>query len=237
MYTIGYRTWLATLGCIVMEWSLINRNPGFSGGGDSLILWLFVWSLFVPVGAAISIDHLIRRRLDPQESTRSPTLCTPGTVGLLTQAILVYAATMAARVSVSSWVSEFSAIHYILHANSGTPLGQAIAPWHALTWVLTIMAVVLETVGPLIALLSAPWPLVRTLIVVVFLFFHLSIWLTIHVSIFSAAAAAMWMAFVPGWTWDRIGRAGISPRLRGSSRQLAKRSAHLYRTWQAPFRF
>ena len=214
LFTIGYRTWVATLGCVALEWSLINRNPALSGGGDSMIVWLLIWSVFLPMGAAISVDRLIRRRLHP-DVTEPASICTPASAGLLLQALMVYLCTVAARVGVESWMSEFSAIHYILHANSGTPLGQAISHWHTLTWLLTMTAVVTETIGPPIALVTARWPIVRTAVVVAFIFFHLSIWLTIHVSIFSTASMAMWMAFVPGWTWDRLGATSVARATKG----------------------
>ena len=40
---VGYRTRLATLGCLIMMWSVLTRNPFTFHGGDTLTIWLLIW--------------------------------------------------------------------------------------------------------------------------------------------------------------------------------------------------
>ncbi len=50
MLTVGYRTLYATIGSWVMLTSLHLRGPVLTDSGDTLLLQLLFWSLFLPLG-------------------------------------------------------------------------------------------------------------------------------------------------------------------------------------------
>src|SRR6185312_7530268 len=56
---LGYRTRLMTVVSWILLVSLHNRNPIILDAGDVLLRLLLFWSMFLPLGAAYSIDGVL----------------------------------------------------------------------------------------------------------------------------------------------------------------------------------
>ena len=54
MLMVGYRTRLATITTWILHLAVIERLPSITGGGDNLMRYLLLWSMFVPLGACWS---------------------------------------------------------------------------------------------------------------------------------------------------------------------------------------
>ncbi len=210
---LGYRTWLATLGCLVMSWSLTNRNTLITGSGDALLGWLLIWSLFLPLGAVWSWDEGMRRRRGRPPTDQAEVLSF-GSAAILLQIVLVYVCAVMARFHVREWTVDFSAVHYILTSNYATPLGHRIARYPMVTFFMTMGTMIFESTGPVIALLVARFSKVRAGMVLAFILFHITIGATIYTSTFPAVCVAMWLVFIPGDVWAAIANARVMRWLR-----------------------
>ena len=59
---IGCLTRVATIGSWILLASLITRAPLVINAGDTLLLLLLFWSMFLPLGRMWSVDALVQRR-------------------------------------------------------------------------------------------------------------------------------------------------------------------------------
>jgi len=200
MLLLGYRTRLATILCLFMTWSLTARNLVVCTGGDNVLVWLLVWSIFLPTGAVMSLDA--RRSNDP---SRPRSISSIATAALLLQVVLIYASAAAAKTN-APWMRELSAVHYFLNSQIGTPLGHALGRFPVVTSALTALALLLEILGPLLALISAPIPGLRAMIAIIFILFHLALGATLYVGTFAIACALAWIPFLPPPVWDWLAR-------------------------------
>src|SRR5437764_227186 len=106
-----------------------------------------------------------------------------------------------------SWRHNGTAVYLALSIDQfTTPLGRALLPYHGLLTVLTYATLVLELMGPFIALWSVDNVRVRTATVITFILFHTGLGLTIELGIFPWVCGAAWLAFVPGPVWDALER-------------------------------
>jgi hypothetical protein len=208
---VGYRTRLMTAACLVMTWSLIDRNLMVMTGGDELLAWLLVWSLFLPMSRVASIDSLSGHAVEIDPDLKRRPVWSIATVALLLQVILVYLMTLAARTTRDWWL-DFSALHYLFNSMLATPLGHKLGQRTGLTMLMTMTTMYLELVGPIVALVSWRAPRVRTLIVIAFILLHIGMAMTVYVGSFALVCIVAWLAFVPRQTWDWIfsSRAGAA---------------------------
>jgi len=205
MFLIGFRTLLATIGCLLMYWSLVNRNVMATHSGDGLMIWLLIWSIFLPMGAAASVDRAAAGA--GPKSVRSF-----ASAVILIQVVYLYLGAFISKLPTPEWRSEFSAVYYFLSSHLGTPLGHAIAKYTFVCILLTITTMVLELVGPFVALASPGVPWLRTTMVVIFIFFHICLGATLYVGTFAYICAVAWLPYIPGETWDCI----LSTRMGGA---------------------
>jgi hypothetical protein len=162
-----------------------------------------IWLVFLPIGAVASIDRL-RLRRKGQMTDVADSFCSPATAGLLLQVVLIYWGAVAARVGLPEWWSSFSAVHYLLHAYFATPLGRRFADFDTFTTVSTVGTLLLEGLGPPIALLCFRAPRVRTAIVVIFILFHFVLGRLMFLGVFEPICMISWLSFMPGQTWDAL---------------------------------
>ena len=57
---LGYRTRMTTIACWYLGHSLMTRNFMVNNGGDSVLVCILFWSIFVPWGRCWSLDSLAR---------------------------------------------------------------------------------------------------------------------------------------------------------------------------------
>src|SRR5579872_42470 len=141
----GFQTRAASVACWFLTCSLHTRNPLILHGGDDLLRLLLFWALFVPLGAAWSVDA--RRRPRPSPVVYGST-CSWGTAGLLLQLCYVYLFSAALK-SHPVWRHDGTAVYLALSIDQfTTPIGRAILPYHGLLKLLTFGTLAMELGGP-----------------------------------------------------------------------------------------
>ncbi|MEZ6094117.1 MAG: HTTM domain-containing protein [Pirellulaceae bacterium] len=85
-FTVGFATRWANVICLILVWSLQMRNPLITTGGDVLLRTLLIWSMFLPMGAAASVDMIIR----PSKRWPKSHVFNVATVGMVVQLMFVY---------------------------------------------------------------------------------------------------------------------------------------------------
>lgn len=196
----GAATRWATIAAWAALVSIIRRTAPATNAGDFWLATMLLWSMFLPLGAAWSVDAWRaagRRRWDG----RAERVFSAGSIALVLQVAAVYLAAGLAKCN-ESWWSGDAVAHALSVHDHGTRLGAALAtvPWVAqgITWA----TLTIELVGPVVLLL-APQPVVRMAVVAVFIAFHVAICGTMTVGLFGYVGMAAWLALVPSavWTW------------------------------------
>ena len=83
---IGFYTRTATIGSWIFLASLYNRVPYAVSGADTLLIVLFFWAMFLPLGCCWSVDAWRRKSTTPTEKT----LLSGATIAILIQVFLLY---------------------------------------------------------------------------------------------------------------------------------------------------
>jgi hypothetical protein len=198
---VGYRTRLATIASWLLVVSLQDRNPFLSDAGDTLMKCLLFWGMFLPLGAAASIDA--RRR--PSGNKPTYVLSWAG-AALLLQVCAMYWCTAAEKFD-ATWIEDYSAIYYALSVDMySRPLGQRLLHHPELLRWMTVFTYWLEWLGPCLAvapLLRGWW---RAALVALFWSWHAGTAATMQLGVLPWIMAVGWFAFLPGIVWDVLGR-------------------------------
>lgn len=201
-FLAGYRTRLATLGSLLLLISLHNRNPFVISASDQLMRVLMFWTLFLPVGAAYSVDRALARG----DAGRPRAYASVGTAAFILQACLVYWFTAALK-SDTAWWREGSALYYALSIDYlTTDFGRLLLGFPALLTALSYFTVAFEAVGPALVFLPRRNGPARTAVVFAFVLFHLGMTPFLTLGTFPFVCAAMWAALLPAWFWERAAR-------------------------------
>ncbi len=191
---VGFRTRLATALCLVLLGSLHIRNPFVLNAGDSTLLMLLFWSLFLPLGDRFSVDA--RRSGEPVRYVADL-----ASAAILLQVVLIYSMNAYFKLQTGHWVNG-EAIQYTFNIDRfSTPVGgwlahlpQAliVAGW---VWLILLMVSVLliVTTGRL-----------RVLLVALFLSVHLGMFLTMRLGVFPLISMAALLPFLPPAFWDNV---------------------------------
>jgi hypothetical protein len=201
---IGYRTRLATVACYLLTVSLQNRNPLVTDAGDVVLKCLLFWSMFLPLGAAASVDRRLAPRglLDgsPRRFVSVPT------AALLLQVAMIYWSTAAEKHS-EIWHPDYTALFYTFSIDIfATPLGHWLLRYPTLLYWLTAAAYWLEWLGPAVALvpLGRGWP--RLCAVCCIWGLHLATAVTMHLGLLPWISMAAWLPFLPGMFWEGLAK-------------------------------
>ncbi|HVA49007.1 MAG TPA: HTTM domain-containing protein [Pirellulales bacterium] len=198
---IGYRTRLAAAASWLLTVSVCHRNPILLDAGDTILQAVLFWSMFLPLGAAASVDRRLRGG-DPFAPREIRSL--PG-AALLLQICTIYWAT-AAEKSSPVWLTEHTALYYALSLDAfATPLGHRLLAYpRLLTW-LTMAVYGLEWLGPAVAIFPLLKGLPRLFVVLAFWAFHLGTAATMELGALPWISMAIWTVFLPGILWDKLG--------------------------------
>ena len=197
---LGYRTRLMTVIVWVLVLSIQWRNPFIGNSADGLLRMLLFWSMFVPLGAAWSLDR--QRGLTPQWP--SVRVLSVATAGLLLQVAFMYWFTVILK-SGREWRVDGSALYYALSIQElATPLGTALLQFPELLKALTFLTLGIEIGAPLLLfspVLSVP---LRMAGIAAIVSLHVGIWLTLALGIFPWLSASCMVCFLPSWFWDTL---------------------------------
>jgi hypothetical protein len=197
---VGYRSRLATIASWVLLVSLQMRNWPILHGGDALLRMLLFWSMFLPLGAAYSLDAALQKAPAQANAAAEPV---PGRVFSVASAALVlqvcfpYWFATLLRTNATWWSGE--ALYYALSLDSlTTPLGHALVPHTGLLKWLTHATQLLEIAGTLAVLCPFKTRWIRLAVVPSFWALHLGIAATLQIGIFPYVSVVSWLVLLPG---------------------------------------
>ncbi len=229
---VGYRTRLATIASWILLISLHNRNPVLIFAADDVLRALMFWAMFLPLGAAYSIDSAFNtnQRHLPER------VVSAATVALIFQQCFIYIFSAAFKSRSPIWM-DGSAVYYSLSFDQYvTPLGHFLLNFSPILTIFTHFTLVLEWLGPLVLFIPFRNHLFRMWAVVTFIMLHAGFGLTLNLGIFPFLSIFSWLAFLPSSFWQ-----GLHKRLQTPAREgltiyfdadcgFCKKVVHLLRT-------
>ena len=165
------------------------------------------------------------------ESTNARTagIVSMGTVCLLLQICFIYWFSALLK-SDPIWRRDGTAVWYALHLGQFvTPLGAKLLAWPALLHALTFATLFMEGFAAFAAFTPLLFGPTRTLVVILFLGFHLGLALCLELGLFSHVCAVAWLVFLPAWFWQRLASKVRKPKAR--LRQFFARWLPVLRRW------
>lgn len=195
----GWRTrWMTFLSWLLLI-SLHSRNPMVLQRADTLLRLLLFWSMFIPLGAAYSID----RALDTSGRKIPATLFSAGTAGLLLQIVFMYYFSVLHKHG-EEWANG-SAIFYALSIDQfRTPLGDWLLAHIELTQRLTPFVYVFELAGPLLLFFPIFTSTIRMLVIVGISIMQISFGCTMLLGIFPWVSCVAMIPFIPSDFWNGL---------------------------------
>lgn len=197
---VGYRTRVALAVSLVLMISVANRNPAVHHTADQYVRVMLWWALVSPLARVCSWDETTRERSPAKVASF-------GTAGLLAQVLVVYGLSSWYKWhNLSYWWTEGSMLSYVLELDVyASRLGSALKDQPELLSTLTRASFALESFAPPVAFLAVGWPRLRTALVLSMMCFHAGTAALMEVGSFPLVSAVAWLAFLPGWCWDRVG--------------------------------
>jgi predicted DCC family thiol-disulfide oxidoreductase YuxK len=205
---VGYRTRLVTIASWALLVSLHHRNPALLFAADSVLRTMMFWAMFLPLGAAYSVDSA----MNPRASSVPRQIFSGVTVALMAQQCFIYIFSAVFKTTSPIWWPDLTAVYYAL---SFDQYATVIGAWlltlpPILLKTFTAITLVLEWVGPLF--LFMPWRThtFRVATVITFILLHIGFGFTLHIGIFPFLSCITWLAFLPSSVWE-----GLSQRVYG----------------------
>lgn len=197
---VGYRTRVASIGCWILMVGLHSRNPLILDGGDSLLLLLVFWAMFVPLGAVASLDARAGRGPPPGVTS----VTSMGTKGLLLQAAFLYI-----FAGIEKWGDEWEpggrALCHMFRMDLFTrPPGRLLLPLHPWLHMLPPLVTWGELAGGFLLFFPIETAKVRLLLIAGFAALQASFLICVHVVLFPFVSILATIPFLPSIFWDRI---------------------------------
>ncbi len=199
---VGYRTRTASVVCWLLVISLQNRNVLVLTGFDTMLRVLAFWAMFLPLGLRWSVD----RALDKTNAPLPQRIFSVGTVALIAQIAIIYLFGALLKTG-ATWRTEHSAIYYALSLGQfATPLAKALLHYPDMLKTLTFLAWNLEFLAPFLLLASAFSGPLRTVVVLAYMGFHISLGLCLELGLFPILGALAWLVLMPDFFWQNLFR-------------------------------
>jgi hypothetical protein len=222
LFLLGWHTKLFQLASFLFFVSVVNRNVLLRHRGEVVLVSMFLWSLFLPLGARFSLDAL---RARPAPSARDATSTAPSAAAffIVLQLALIYFFSAFAK-SGHTW-SDGTALYYTLKLDIfarsfGTWLGdRPLWVLKAVTWA---SLAVEYLAGPLM-LVPFAQPRLRRWTIVALIALHLGTWATlVGIGDFPFVMIATYPLLLTTADWDAA-RRWMPQRFAGGSREAAAR--------------
>ncbi|MFN8391869.1 MAG: HTTM domain-containing protein [Bdellovibrionota bacterium] len=220
---VGYRTQMMAVLTWLFVMSIQRRNPQILQGGDNLVRCLAFWAMFVPLGAAWSVDAMRSgRRAIGQKVISLPALF------IQLQMVGLYFFSSLLK-SGAAWHEAHSAVYYALSVDPlTTPVGRALLPYRGLLSVLTQATMILEKYCGFLAFIPARNPMFRILTTGLFWSFHIALLITMNLGPFPFICLAGWLLFLPSQFWNKISGSS-QPSVDWASRRYRDDSSKVFR--------
>lgn len=201
MLVAGWHTRVATVASFVLLASLHARAPSLGNGGDQTLRLLLFWAMFLPWGAALSLD---RRAGRIPGGIRDGRVVSIAVAGLLVQVAAIYLVAFATKTG-PGWRSGV-AIQYVLGVEPyATSLGRWMQGFPALNALLVPVVLLVELMAPLLLFFPRRNAAVRLFAVVLLLVLHAGLGVALRLGLFPFQSFAMLATLLPGLVWQRVG--------------------------------
>lgn len=167
-----------------------------SNSGDTLLILLLFWGMFLPIGAKWSVDSLLNGTVLKKK------IFSAATIALYIQFALLYITTGIFKGNYLSWHDgshlylTFSRFEYM------NPIAFLIYPHYELLSFLTHFTLFLELFGPLLFFIPFFFLPVRMVGILLFAGLQISIAITMKVGFFPISSLAGVLVFIPAQFWD-----------------------------------
>lgn len=194
----GWRTRLMAFASWLFLVSLEARNPLTCSGYDALAQLLAFWAMFVPMGAALSVDRAL------SDEPRETSVFSAGSIALLAQVALLYVFAGLHKYQSPAWqngtamITAFSTPEYV------NGLGRFIRLSPALLTALTYAVVYFEVLGPLALFSPVLHVPLRAVVTLAFVVMQVGFGACLAVTLFPFISIAGMAAFVPPEFWSRF---------------------------------
>lgn len=196
---VGFQTRYATIGVWLLTVSLHNANPLILQGEDVLLRVVLFVCMFLPLGAAYSIDRW-RTGIVPEK-----TFLSGWTVAYLLQIGFIYFFVSLYKHS-PEWIHG-DAIYYALSIDQyATSLGKYLLNFPAVLSFFTITILIFQSAA--LFLLFSPYRTVwiRSITVFLLMLMHAAFAASMNLGMFSAVSIAALAGFIPSEIWDAFER-------------------------------
>lgn len=197
---VGYRTRIATIAVWVFVISIHNRHPYLIFAADDVLRALLFWAMFLPLGAAYSIDSALNTHPEPQPRR----ILSGATVALTLQVCYIYMFSAAYKSTSPDWSFTGDAVYYAFSYDQyATPISSFFLDFPPLLRLATIATLIIEWLGPLLLFVPVYTTAFRVGAVVTFILLHISFGLSFELGIFPALSSLSWLVFLPTgfWIW------------------------------------
>lgn len=199
---VGFHTRIATVITWLLVVSLHNANPLILQGEDVLLRVVLFVCMFLPLGAAYSVDRL-------RSGAHETTFLSGWTVAYLLQIGFVYFFVSLYKHS-PEWING-DAIYYALSIDQyATPLGKYLLNFPVILSFFTVAVLVFQSLA--LFLLFSPWKTVwvRSVTVFLLMLMHAAFAVSMNLGMFSAVSIAALCGFLPSEMWDALERFAAS---------------------------
>lgn len=195
----GIGTRAATVAAWVAVVSIVRRTAPATNAGDEWLCCLLWWGMFLPLGAAWSVDAW--RRGGPRPF---PTVRSPATIALVLQIAAVYLGAGISKCN-PAWLSGDAVSTALSPFDHGTSWGDMLARHELVCRFLTWFVLGLELVGAVL-LVATGRPAVRLALAALFGGFHAATAALMSLGLFAYVGLAAWLALVPSALWASASR-------------------------------
>lgn len=220
---VGFRTRFATFASWLFLVSLDARLPLVTHGFDTLAQLLAFWAMFVPLGAALSVDRLIANEETEPGRADEPTEISTGTIALMSQLVMLYVFAGLHKLRTPIWQDGTAVALSLSIPELQRAPGAWIAARPQLAALLNHAVLWLEILGP--AALFSPVlhvPL-RVGAMLGFFLLHVGLGSCMMLGLFPIISTIALVPFLPTEAWERF------PKLERALAALVTPAARVFR--------
>lgn len=196
MLLLGYRTRLAGVLLWYLTHSLQQRLQLANNGGDTVLISVLFWGMFLPWGEALSVDAEARRaRGEPEPADR---VLSAATVVFCLQPLVMYYVSVLAKME-PDWLRGDVLLYAFRGDFYARPLSALLLPYEGALKALAYATLAWESLGPL--MLLSPHPRARGLACLLFAVMHLSFGLFLRIGIFAFTPLLYLAGYLPTACW------------------------------------
>ena len=211
---LGWRTRLFTLLSWIFLVSLQSRSHFILTSGDYLARMLIFWGIFLPLGRRYSMDQ----KLNPVLEHPPKRILSMGTLGFLSQVLIVYGFAAYSKWMDSNWLQGEAVYTALASTHFTTAVGATLSRFPLILRFLNHAILYFETFGPAFLFIPIFTSPIRSLGVLAFVLMQVSFGICLDLGNFPWVSALMMLAFLPSsffdWVEGRVKKAkdiGVTP--------------------------